>query len=128
MRKILIPFLLFIISLPLAAQNGTEPVKVTDMLKIRSLGGVSLNKQGTQAVFTVTSIEHDGDSKWEYKYVNQLWLVPTDGSSGPKQLTNKENATQGAFSPDGKQLAFARTVDGKSQIFLIPVDGGEAKQ
>ncbi len=128
MRKILIPFLLFVFSLPSASQNGTEPVKVSDMLKIRSLGGVSLNKQGTQAVFTVTSIEPDGDSKWEHKYVNQLWLVPTDGSSSPRQLTNKENASQGAFSPDGKQLAFARTVDGKSQIFLIAIDGGEAKQ
>ncbi|NOT50995.1 MAG: S9 family peptidase [Chitinophagaceae bacterium] len=125
--------LLFAFALTITAfsigQNGKDPVKVTDMTKVRSLGGVSLNKDGNKAVFTVTSIEPDGDSKLEYKYVNQVWVVNTDGSSAPKQLTTtKDGSSQAAFSPDGKQIAFVRAVDGKPQIFLLSFDGGEAIQ
>ncbi len=112
----------------LFAQTGTEPVKVTDMLKIKQLGGVTISPDGSKAVFVVNNIEPDGDSKWEYKYVNQLYVVPTDGSSAPKQLTTRENASQPAWSPDGKKLAFVRVTDGKSQVFLLSFDGGEPVQ
>ncbi len=109
------------------AQTG-EPVKVTDMLKIKSISNVKLNNDGSKAVFTVTAIEPDGDNKWEYKYVNQVWIVPSDGSASPKQLTTKEGSSQADFSPDGRQLAFVRVADGKPQIFLLSLDGGEAVQ
>ena len=111
-----------------AVQAQTDPVKVTDLLRIKTVGGVSLSKDGSKAVYTVTQIEPDGDTKWEYKYVTQLWLVPTNGSTAPKQLTTKENSSQAAFSPDGKQIAFVRAVDGKAQLFLLNLDGGEAIQ
>src|SRR5688572_26777851 len=129
MRKIISLFLLCATTLLAAGQNGKEPVKVTDMIKIRSVSGVDLSKDGSKAVFTVTSIEPDGDSKLEYKYVNQVWVVNTDGSSAPRQLTTaKENSSQASFSPDGKQIAFVRSVDSKPQIFLLSFDGGEAMQ
>lgn len=128
MQKILsLTFTLFIVSF-LAAQNGKEPVKVTDMVKIKTPGNVTISKDGSKAAFTVTTIEPDGESKTEYKYVTQIWMVATDGASAPKQLTSKENSSQPAFSPDGKQLAFSRSVDGKPQIFLLPLDAGEATQ
>jgi dipeptidyl aminopeptidase/acylaminoacyl peptidase len=111
------------------SQTGKDPVKVTDMLKIRSVSGVTISKDGSKATFTVTNIEPDGDSKLEYKYVNQVWVVNTDGSSAPKQLTTtKDGSSQAAFSPDTKQIAFVRAVDGKPQIFLLALDGGEAVQ
>ncbi len=110
------------------SQSGKDPVKVTDMLKIKSLSGLSLSRDGNKALFTVTTIEPDGESKLEYKYVNQVWMTVTDGSSAPKQLTTKEGSSQGAFSPDGKQIAFVRSVDNKPQIFLLSLDGGEAVQ
>ncbi|MES1181943.1 MAG: DPP IV N-terminal domain-containing protein, partial [Flavobacterium sp.] len=117
-----------IISPVLFSQNGKTPVKVTDMLKIKSISGVTLNKEGSKAAFTVTAIEPDGDTKWEYKYVNQVWMVSTDGNSVPKQLTTREGSSQADWSPDGKQLAFVRLADGKPQIFILSLDGGEALQ
>jgi len=115
----------------LSTQAQKEPVKVTDLLKIKTVGEVRLNKEGTKAVFTLTSIEPDTDpkgSKWDYKYVTQLYLVPTDASAAPRPLTSKESATQPAWSPDGRQLAFVRNTDGKPQVFLLSFDGGEPMQ
>jgi dipeptidyl aminopeptidase/acylaminoacyl peptidase len=110
------------------AQNQKQPVKVTDLLNIKSISGITLTKAGDKAAFVVTAIEPDGDSKTDYKYTSQVWMVATDGSAAPKQLTTKENSSQPAFSPDGQQLAFVRVADGKPQLFLLSLDGGEAVQ
>jgi dipeptidyl aminopeptidase/acylaminoacyl peptidase len=128
MKKILHLLLSCVLISASMAQNGKEPVKVTDLLKVKSIGGVNLSKDGSKAAFTVTAIEPDGDLKWEYKYVTQVWIINTDGNSSPRQLTSKENSSQPTFSPDGKQIAFVRPVDGRGQIFLLSLDGGEAIQ
>lgn len=117
----------FYLSFFATAQNK-QPVTATDMLKIKSIGNITLTRDGSKAAFTVTSIENDGDSKLDYKYITQIWMTSTDGSSAPRQLTTKENSVQPTWNPDGKQLAFVRNVDGKPQIFLLSLDGGEAVQ
>ncbi len=68
MRKFSIAMVILFIALNSYSQTK-EPIKVTDMLKIKSINGINLSKDGNRAVFTVTAIEPDGDSKWEYKYV-----------------------------------------------------------
>jgi dipeptidyl aminopeptidase/acylaminoacyl peptidase len=121
---------LLIVLLPCfaVAQPATEPVKVTDMLKIKSVSGIALSPDATKVVFTVTSIEPDGESKLDYKYVNQLWIAAVDATTPARQLTAKENSSQAAWSPDGKQIVFVRAVDGKPQLFVLSLDGGEAIQ
>lgn len=118
---------LLLCTLTVTAQNK-RPVKVTDLLNIRSLNAVTLNRTGDRAAFVVTAIEPDGENKSDYKYTNQIWMTGTGDQAAPRQLTTKENASQPAWSPDGKQLAFVRAADGKPQIFLLTFDGGEAIQ
>lgn len=110
------------------AQGGTEPVKVTDLLRIKQLNSLAVSPDNKRVAFVVNSIEPDGDTKWEYKYLNQVYVAPFDRSSPPRALTFKENASQPTWSPDGKQLAFVRTVDGKPQVFVLSFDGGEPVQ
>ena len=142
MRKILLAIGTLVTTLPaLYAQSdkalartqpGKEPIKVTDMLKIASVGEIHLSPDGRLGVFTLTTIEPDTagkPGKWDYKYMTQLYLVASDGSSAPRQLTTaKEGASQPSWEPDGRAIAFVRATEGKSQIFLISLDGGEPVQ
>ncbi|HEX8326386.1 MAG TPA: S9 family peptidase [Hymenobacter sp.] len=112
-----------------SAQQGTEPVKVTDLLKIKQVGGITLTRDGRKAAFTVLSVEPDEKNKADYKNVSQLYLLGTEAGAKPRQLTSaKEGASQPAWSPNGRQLAFVRTVDDKPQVFVMAADGGEGRQ
>ncbi|HEY2722565.1 MAG TPA: S9 family peptidase, partial [Chitinophagaceae bacterium] len=128
MKKHLVVASIFFIAPYCYSQSNKEPVKVTDMLRIKSINGINISKDGSKAVFTVTAIEPDEYSKGDYDYENQVWMVNTDGNSTPRQLTTKEGASQAEWRPDGKQIAFVRLADGKPQIFLLSLDGGEAVQ
>ena len=39
-----------------------------------------------------------------------------------------ESVNAAVWSPDSKQLAFSRNIKGKTQIFIMPLEGGEAFQ
>lgn len=113
----------------LVAQNGNETIKVTDMLKLSQVGNVSISPDGDKTLFSVTSIEPDGDTKWEYRYVNRLYLLNNDGSGTAKAITGgKESAGQPVWSPDSKQLLFVRPAEGRPQLFLLSLEGGEPIQ
>src|SRR5579875_3613490 len=127
MRKIFFVACIFI-CINAAAQNGSELMNVTDMVKIKTVSGITINYDGTKAAFTVNSIEPLENDKLDYRYTSQIFIQPMDGSS-PYQLTfSKERTAQPSWSPDGKFLAFVRVADGKPQIFILPMNGGEAWQ
>lgn len=129
MKKQVVIFISFLCAISSVAQNGSQLIKVTDMLNIKTSGNITLSKDGGKAAFTVTTIDTVGNSQWDYKYVSQIYVLNTDGSSAPRQITfSKEGANQPAWSPDGLQLAFVRVIDTKPQIFILPLQGGEAIQ
>ncbi len=120
--------LLSLFSLVAFCQVQKTPVKLSDLLKIRSISGLTLNKEASQVAFTVTKIEPDGESKTDYRYVNHIYTSTLDSGSSPRELTVKEGASQPSWSPDGKKIAFVRIADGKPQIFILSFDGGEPVQ
>ncbi len=73
--------------------------------------------------FVITS--HD---KLENNTNINIYLVPSDG--GPmKQLTNAPRANNNPrWLADGMTIAFVSTRDGESQVWTIPVAGGEARK
>lgn len=129
MQKYLLVILLLVLHKTTLAQNGTEHILVTDMLKIKTIGNITLSNDGRNAAFTVTSIEPDEKSKRDYKYRTQVYRTETIAGAVPLQLTTStEGGSQPAWSPDGKHLVFTRVVNDKSQLFLLSMDGGEAVQ
>ena len=118
----------WLIAFSLAAQPAKEKIKVTDMLNVKLVTQLVSHPSGEMAVYVLNSIEPDKVNKGEYTYLNQLVLVSLVPPYQHRTLTGKEGASQPAFSADGKQLVFVRPVEGKPQLFLLRLDGGEAIQ
>jgi dipeptidyl aminopeptidase/acylaminoacyl peptidase len=97
-----------------------------DVWLLHRIGPPVLSPDGKRAVFSVTEPSYDAAQT-----VSDLWIVPSDGSAPARRLTNTRGAESGAtFSPDGTTLAFATRRDGDEaeQIYLLPLDGGEARR
>lgn len=107
------------------AQNSK--ILVSDLTKIKQVSSVMAAPDGSKVIYVLKSIEPNADNKDEYDYRNHLFLV--DEKNQIRQLTRgAESISQPVFSPDSKSIAFVRSVKSKPQIFLMPLDGGEAWQ
>lgn len=120
---------LFLIS-PTWAQQGSQTIQVTDIVRLQSIGNIQAAPNGSpQALFDVNSIKPKKGSEGDYDYESQVWLATVDATPSIRQLTyadGRKNVI--GFSPDGQQVLYLQPVEGKSQLFGLPLNGGEAKQ
>jgi len=122
MRKIL--FFLLICQFSFAQQ---EKITVTDLTKIKNV--ISIVNAADKVVYALKTIEANPDKPLEYDYLTNLYLINLNNPQKHTVLTRgTEGASQPALSPDGNTVAFIRTVKEKSQIFILPLDGGEPWQ
>jgi Tol biopolymer transport system component/uncharacterized caspase-like protein len=58
-----------------------------------------------------------------------IWTVATVGGQSPVRLTDQAAGVDAdpAWSPDGKQIAFRRVVDGDPEIFVMDPDGSRER-
>jgi dipeptidyl aminopeptidase/acylaminoacyl peptidase len=124
MKKLILLF--SIISTITFAQTGKEKILVKDMTKIQQVNNVSIAPDGKRAIYTLKTNEPNESDKLDFDYRTHLWI--TDFQT-VKQITRGSESVNGAsWSADSKQIAFARNVKKLSQIFIMPLDGGEAFQ
>ncbi len=112
---------------------------IEDLYQLQFVSRPSIAPDGRSVAYVVTRI--DGQ---KHAYRSAIWVAST-GTGEPRRFT-AESAHTGspAWSPDGRWLAFVTDREGevprkdskeqkkygkgKPQIWLIPVDGGEARQ
>jgi dipeptidyl aminopeptidase/acylaminoacyl peptidase len=108
------------------SQGDDSLIQLTDMFKLQQLGNASYSPDGQHILFTVTRVQEQDDRTQPYTYQTRLWLIRADGSAPARVLTSdRENASQPAWHPAGRHIAFTRSLDGRSQIMLLSLDGGE---
>lgn len=117
-----------------------------DLYALRSPIEVRLSPDGARIAFVLKETAPDKDG-----YRASIWLVPADGSAPPRRLTlGARRDVSPRWSPDGSTLAFLsdragvlatggasdRPTDpaagpheaGGTQVWLLPMAGGEASQ
>ena len=97
-------------------------ITIDDLFRIKLLGSPQIAPDGSQIVFVYKWIDPEKN-----KYFSNLWRVRVGEEASP--FTYGEwSDTQPRWSPDGKQVAFiSNRQKPKSQIYVIPADGGEAR-
>lgn len=60
-----------------------------------------------------------------FVYGGDLWLANQDGSNVKRLTTYAGVESLPHFSPDGKTLAFSGQYDGNTDVFTVPIEGGE---
>jgi len=63
-----------------------------------------------------------------FAWRGDLWSVPATGGTATRLTQHSADESQPAYSPDGKQIAFASDRDGSKHLYLMPATGGEARQ
>lgn len=94
-----------------------------DALDMVRVGGALISPDGSWVLFSKSDLDWD-----ENERNTTWWRVPSDGSEEPWRFIGEEGGSSFQFSPDGRWLSFTRSVDDKSQLFLMRTDGGEAQQ
>jgi dipeptidyl aminopeptidase/acylaminoacyl peptidase len=92
------------------------------VMSLRGVGNPVLSPNGKQVAFTVQTTDWNDN-----RFDTEIW-ISRDGKK-PFQLTNtaKGSSTGIAFSPDGQWIAFMADRGGKTQIYVMRTEGGEAR-
>ena len=77
--------------------------------------------QGTQLLRQPTI----SDSKIVFVYANDLWSVSKEGGDAVRLTTHEGLESSPHFSPDGKLVAFTGQYDGNTDVYVIPIEGGQ---
>ena len=120
MRKLTL-LIAFVLSVPVAGQEQ-RAMTTDDGLDMVRVGDAMISPDGSWVLFSRSELnweENERETTW--------WRVSAEGGE-PYRYIGDDGGGDFQFSPDGSRLAFIRSVDDESQLFLLPTTGGEAVQ
>jgi len=125
---------------------------IEDLYRFKFVSRPRLSPDGLRVAFVVTTIDERA-----HAYRSAIWMMPVAGGEATRLVSGPYNAQGPVWSPDGRWLAFVSDREGegqekqsdervgatlavalpshraipgkgKSQIWILPTDGGEARQ
>jgi dipeptidyl aminopeptidase/acylaminoacyl peptidase len=107
-------------AIPCAA-DAADRLEPESIARMHFVSDAQISPDGRHIVYVVTRVNAAIDA-----YDADLWLI--DGDRPPRPLVESPgDDARPRWSPDGSQLAFLSARNGsKRQIYVLPMDGGEA--
>ncbi|MFO7566756.1 MAG: S9 family peptidase [Enhygromyxa sp.] len=111
-----------------AAATRSDQLTPEDIVSLRDVTDVELSPDGKLVAHVVripSPLDEPGKSH------NQIWLVDVAGKHRPRRFTPEGRSSWSPrWSPDGREIGFLskRPGDAHTQLYVLPVDGGEAQK
>lgn len=97
-------------------------VKAEDLFELAFVSDPQLSPDGSKVVYVQRTINE------EKEYESSLYVTDLAAGSTVRLTAQSAKDTSPRWSPDGKSVVFVSDRSGKSQLWFIRVDGGEAEQ
>jgi dipeptidyl aminopeptidase/acylaminoacyl peptidase len=97
-------------------------ITTEDFMKLEVFSDPQLSPDGSQYAFVSTTVN---DKK---EYQSNLFLQDLSEKTTRQWTFGQDKNSNPRFSPDGKAVVFQSNRSGVPQLWLLPTDGGEAKQ
>lgn len=111
---------------PVEAPARPPFMNVEDLIALRVASDPRISPAGTYIAFTLMACDKKKNSTG-----SAIWLINVQSGKADqaRQLTSGAyNDSQPRWSPNGQALTFLSDRTGSSQIYLLPMDGGEPRQ
>ena len=105
-----------------AQAPAKHPLAFDDLIKLHRISAPEVSPDGKWVAYGISTPDMETN-----RGVGNIWLVGTSGGDAI-QLTQSGKDSAPSWSPDGKTLAFLSGRDGTSQVYVISMEGGEAKK
>jgi dipeptidyl aminopeptidase/acylaminoacyl peptidase len=105
-----------------ALQPIRRPMTLVDLAEVPRILDVQLSPDGRSVVYTLTRADWKANRPMPH-----IWRQAIGGGA-PIQLTNGEAGELSArWSPDGRSVLFLTRGEADTQVYVIPMEGGEAQ-
>lgn len=101
--------------------NANNVVASQDLVKLSWVSDPQVSPDGQEVAYVITTVD-------QKEYQSHILISSLHKQSlDPLPITLGEKDQSPKWSPDAKQIAFLRRLDGVRQLFVIPRFGGEAR-
>ncbi|MFN8528851.1 MAG: S9 family peptidase [Anaerolineae bacterium] len=97
-------------------------VEPADLFRLKFITEAELSPDGERIAYTITRV--DAEKEQEFA---AIWMLNLSTGDNRQFTSGTARDSSPRWSPDGKQIAFLSTRGERPQIYVIPVDGGEAR-
>src|SRR5262245_32452271 len=111
--------LLFLNAALVRAQEK-HAITFDNMISMHRISEAELSPDGKWAAYTIATPDMEAN-----RNATNIWMAPVAGGDAI-QLTRTGKDSSPKWSPDGKTMAFLSARSGDSQVYLLPLEGGEA--
>ncbi|MBZ5527611.1 MAG: S9 family peptidase [Acidobacteriia bacterium] len=102
--------------------GARHAIGFADLMRMQRVSEARISPDGKWVAYTVAEADVEGN-----RFNRNIWMVAAGGGAAA-QLTRSGKDTSPAWSPDGKMIAFISGRGGSGQIYLLSMEGGEARQ